>query len=76
MKDEDGDLIDVLVQSRRNRGAVTHCFRKLLKGQRCAPRRLTTDTLRGNPAAPHTVAPSGVRPTDQLSVSCGTGYPY
>ena len=31
--DEDGDVIDILVQSRRNRRAVIRCFRKLWKGQ-------------------------------------------
>ena len=43
--DEDGDAIDVLVQSRRNRRAALRFFRKLLKGQGCVPRRLITDKL-------------------------------
>ena len=30
--DEDGDVIDILVQSRRNRRAAIRFFRKLLKG--------------------------------------------
>ena len=38
--DEDGDAIDILVQSRRNRGAAVRFFRKLLKRQGCVPRRL------------------------------------
>ena len=38
--DEDGDLLDVLVQSRRNRHAAVRFFRKLLKRQGCVPRRL------------------------------------
>ncbi len=37
--DEDGDAIDILVQSRRNRRAAIRFFRKLLKGQDCVPRR-------------------------------------
>ncbi len=44
--DEDGDVIDILVQSRRNRGAAARFFRKLLKGQGRAPRRLITDQRR------------------------------
>ena len=44
--DEDGDVIDMLVQSRRDRWAAVRFFRKLLKGQGCAPRRLITDKLR------------------------------
>ena len=47
--DEDGDVIDILVQSRRNRRAASRFFRKLLKGQGRAPRRLITDQLRGAP---------------------------
>ena len=35
--DEDGDTIDILVQSRRNRRAALRFFRKLLKGQGCVP---------------------------------------
>jgi len=49
--DEDGDVIDILVQSRRNRRAAIRFFRKLLKGQGCVPRRLITDKLRSYPSA-------------------------
>ena len=31
--DEDGDVLDILVQSHRNRRAAIRFFRKLLKGQ-------------------------------------------
>ena len=41
--DEDGDVLDILVQSRRNRRAATRFFRKLLKRQGREPRRLITD---------------------------------
>ena len=44
--DQDGDLIDILVQSRRDRHAATRFFLKLLKGQGREPRRLITDKLR------------------------------
>ena len=46
--DEDGDVIDILVQSRRNRGAAIRFFRKLLKGEGREPRRLITDKLRSS----------------------------
>jgi putative transposase len=38
--DEDGDVIDILVQSRRDRRAAARFFRTLLKGQglECCPR--------------------------------------
>ena len=56
--DEDGDVLDILVQSRRNRRAAVRFFRKLLKNQGCVPRRLITDKLRSYPAACRTVMPS------------------
>ena len=51
--DQDGDVIDILVQSRRNRQAATRFFRRLLKGQGRAPRRLITDKLRSYSVAHH-----------------------
>ncbi len=44
--DQDGDVIDILVQARRDRRAAERFFRKLLKGQGAEPRRLVTDKLR------------------------------
>jgi putative transposase len=64
--DEDGDAIDILVQSRRNRRAAVRFFRKLLKGQGCV-RRLITDKLRSYPAARRTVMPSVVHCTDRYA---------
>ena len=63
--DEDGDVLVILVQSRRNRRAAVRFFRKLLKRQGCVPRRLITDKLRSYPAAQHKVMPSVVYCTDQ-----------
>ena len=63
--DEDGDVIDILVQSRRNRRAAARFFRKLLKGQGREPRRLITDKLRSYAAAHRTVMPSVVHSTRQ-----------
>jgi len=63
--DEDGDVIDILVQSRRNRRAAVRFFRKLLKRQGCVPRRLIADKLRSYSAARRTVMPSVVHSTRQ-----------
>ena len=63
--DEDGDVFDILVQSRRNRGAAARFFRKLLKGQGREPRRLITDKLRSYSAAHRTVMPSVAHSTRQ-----------
>ncbi len=65
--DEDGDVLDILVQSRRNRRAAIRFFRKLLKKQGCLPRRLITDKLRSYPAACRSVMPSVVHVTDQYA---------
>ena len=65
--DEDGDVLDILVQSHRNRRAAVRFFRKLLKTQGCIPRRLITDQLRSYAAACRTVIPSVVHVTDQYA---------
>ncbi|MGK0173031.1 MAG: putative transposase, partial [Gammaproteobacteria bacterium] len=40
-----GDVIDILLQRRRNGRAARHFFRKLIKGQHRSPNRLVTDEL-------------------------------
>ena len=63
--DEDGDVIDILVQSRRNRRAAARFFRKLLKTQGREPRRLITDKLGSYKAAHRTAMPSVIHSTRQ-----------
>ena len=63
--DQDGDVIDLLVQSRRNRGAAARFFRKLLKAQGRVPLCLVTDKLRSYSAAHRTVMPSVMHSTRQ-----------
>ena len=65
--DEDGDLLDILVQSRRNRRAAVRFFRSLLKRHGRVPRRLITDKLRSYAAACRVVMPSVVHCTDQYA---------
>ena len=65
--DQDGDVIDILVQSRRNRHAAKRFFRKLLKGQGSEPRRLVTDKLRSYGAARRITMPSVVHDTSQYA---------
>jgi len=65
--DQDGDVIDILVQSRRNRHAAKRFFRKLLKGQGGEPRRLVTDKLRSYGAARRITMPSVVHDTSQYA---------
>jgi putative transposase len=49
--DQDGNVLDILVQSQRNAKAATRFFKKLLKGLRYAPRVMITDKLAGYGAA-------------------------
>jgi transposase-like protein len=56
--DQDGDVIDILVQRRRNAHAAKRFFRKLMKGQGSEPRWLITDRLRSYGAAHRAVMPS------------------
>jgi len=56
--DQDGDVLDILVTSRRDKRAAKRFFRKVLKGQGKAPWRLVTDKLRSYPSAHREVFPS------------------
>jgi putative transposase len=55
---QDGDVIDILVQRRRNQRAAERFFRRLLKGQGGEPRWLVTDKLRSYDAAHRTIMPT------------------
>ena len=49
--DQDGNVLDILVQSQRNAKAATRFLKKLLKGLRYAPRVMITDKLASYGAA-------------------------
>ncbi len=55
--DQDGNVLDILVQSRRNKKAAKRFFRKLLKGLRYVPRVIITDKLKSYGAAKAEVMP-------------------
>jgi putative transposase len=56
--DQDGDVLDILVQRYRNTYAAKRFFRKLLKGQERTPLELVTDKLKSYGAARVSVMPS------------------
>jgi putative transposase len=56
--DQDGDVIDILVQRHRNARAAKRFFRKLLKGQGRTPWRLVTDKLKSYGATHGSIMPS------------------
>src|SRR5882672_7769903 len=55
--DQDGDVLDILVQGRRDKKAAKKFFRKLLKGLRYIPGVIITDKLRSYSAAKAEVLP-------------------
>jgi putative transposase len=56
--DQDGNVLDILVQSRRNAWAAKRFFRKLLKGLCYVPRVLITDKLASYGVAQRELLPS------------------
>ncbi len=56
--DQHGDVLDILVQSRRNAVAAKRFFRKLLKGLRYVPRVIVTDKLASYQVAHRKLLPS------------------
>ncbi len=63
--DQDGDLLDILVQSRRSAKAAKRFFRRLLKGLRYSPRMVVTDKLRSYGAAHRELGLSAEHETGQ-----------
>ena len=55
--DQEGVILDILVQSRRNTKAATKFFKKLLKGLEYVPRVIITDKLRSYGAAKKELLP-------------------
>jgi len=55
--DQDGNVLDILVQSRRDKRAATKFLRKLLKGLTYVPRVMVTDKLASYGAAMRDVLP-------------------
>ena len=60
-----GDVLDILVQSRRNMHAAKRFFRKLLKGLCYVPREIVTDKLKSYAAAKREVMPGVVHHQDR-----------
>ena len=69
--DQHGNVLDVLVQSRRNKKAAKRFFRKLLKGLCSVPRVIVTDKLGSYGAAKREILPSGEhRQSRYLNIRC------
>jgi putative transposase len=56
--DQDGNVLDILVQNRRDKAAARRFFRRLMKKTRSVPRVVLTDKLRSYGAAHREAMPS------------------
>ena len=65
--DQDGDVLDILVQQRRDRRAAARFFRRLIKGQGGEPVRIVTDKLGSYAAARREVMPSVPHDTNRYA---------
>ena len=83
--DQDDNVLDILVQRRRNKQAAKKFFRKLLKGLQYVPRVIITDKLKSYGAAKRELLPgvehrqsrylnnrceNSHRPTRQAHIAC------
>lgn len=67
--DQDGDLIDVPVQKRKDTRAAKRFFRTLLRSQTGVPIEITTDKLRSYAAAKRDVMRSLAHRHDQCAIN-------
>lgn len=65
--DQDGEVVDVLLQTRRDGAAAKRFFRRLLKSQGGEPRKIITDKLRSYGVAHRQLMPDVVHDTSQYA---------
>ena len=65
--DQDGEVVDVYLQTRRDGAAAKLFFRRLLKNHGGEPRMIVTDKLRSYPVAHREVIPEAIHVTDQYA---------
>lgn len=58
--DQDGDVLDILVQKRKDKQAAVRFFKKLMKGQGCSARKIVTDKLPSYGAARKEIMPTSM----------------
>ncbi len=71
--DQDGDVLDILLQKRWDKRAAKRFFKKVLKGLRYAPRKIVSDKLKSYGAArkellPHVMHEQGKRMNNRAEV--------
>ena len=65
--DQDGEVVDVLLQTRRDGKAAKRFFKRLLKTHRMEPRKIVTDKLRSYGVAHRELIPDTIHDTSQYA---------
>jgi len=65
--DQDGEVVDVFLQARRDGAAAKRFFKRLIRSHGCEPRKVVTDKLRSYPVAHREVIPEAIHVTDQYA---------
>ena len=65
--DQDGEVVDVFVQARRDSKAAKRFFRRLLKRHGDEPRKIVTDKLRSYGVAHRELIPEAIHDTSQYA---------
>jgi putative transposase len=65
--DQDGEVIDVYLQARRDGKAAKRFFKRLLKSHRKEPRKIVTDRLRSYGVAHRDLIPDAIHDTSQYA---------
>ncbi len=65
--DQDGDVLDILVQKRKDKRAAMRFFKKLMKGQGRSAREMVTDKLPSYGAARKVIMPSSMHRHDRYA---------
>jgi putative transposase len=65
--DQDGEVVDVYLQAKRDGVAAKRFFKRLLRNHGGEPRQVVTDKLRSYPVAHREVMPEAIHVTDQYA---------
>ena len=65
--DQDGEVVDVFLQKRRDSAAAKRFFKRLLKAHRDEPRKIVTDKLRSYGVAHRELIPDSIHDTSQYA---------
>ncbi len=65
--DQDGEIVDVFLQRRRDGNAAKRFFKRLLKAHRNEPRKIVTDKLRSYGVAHRELIPDTIHDTSQYA---------